>query len=457
MLAKIWKYFSDLGVDPALSDDEIRRIRLLNRAAFITNDILIVYLLIELIVGITYFVLPIIFMVSLIWLNFYFMERRWYALAKNASVIVMFACIAYFAIMIGENSAVMTLFAPLIIMPLIIYKKHTTAIYAALLFLAGFVTIHILQQHIDPLLRVKPEVLSLFRFLNIVFACMSTFLMTFFFKMEDENYEQNILRMKDMIEDKNKEILDSIFYARHIQRSILPPEHRIHDFFQEAFIIFKPKDIVAGDFYFIERLDNKAIVVAACDCTGHGVPGAMVSVVCANALSRSVKEFSLSDPAEILDKTRELVIESFSRSNEEVRDGMDVSLAVFYPEKNYLEWSGANNPVWIIRGQELIEWKGDKQPIGKHTALKPFTRHHAFLEKGDCVYLFSDGFADQFGGDPKSRSGGKKFKHTNFKKLLLEIHPQLLEKQKEEIIHTFESWRGEFEQVDDVCVIGIRI
>jgi len=190
------------------------------------------------------------------------------------------------------------------------------------------------------------------------------------------------------------------------------------------------------------------------DCTGHGVPGAMVSVVCHNALNRSVKEFGLERPDEILGKTRDLVIEQFAKSEEDVKDGMDIALCVLNKANNSISFAGANNPLWIIRKgtSEINEVKGDKQPIGKYANNHPFTNHQIVLDEGDIIYFFTDGFADQFGG-PKG--GG--FKYRTFKDLLIEGKGLSMKRQKDEINSRFESWRGEVEQLDDVCVIGVKM
>ena len=251
------------------------------------------------------------------------------------------------------------------------------------------------------------------------------------------------------VEEKNKEILDSITYAKRIQAAILPPGKLVKEYLKESFILYKPKDIVAGDFYWMEQKEG-SILFAAADCTGHGVPGAMVSVVCNNGLNRSVREFGLTIPGEILDKTRELVIQEFEKSEEEVKDGMDISICNL--KGNMLTWAGANNPLWIIREGEIIEYKADKQPIGKFADAKLFTTHSIDLLKGDTIYIFTDGFVDQFGGEK-----GKKFLSANFKKLLLSVQELDLEAQKVKIDAVFEEWKTKEEQVDDVCIIGFRV
>lgn len=257
----------------------------------------------------------------------------------------------------------------------------------------------------------------------------------------------------DELGEKNKEIMDSINYAKRIQSAILPPNKLVNSYLEQSFILYKPKDIVAGDFYWLEPLPaEKSVLFAAADCTGHGVPGAMVSVICNNGLNRAVREHGLREPGQILDKARDIVISEFEKSEDEVKDGMDVALC--WLSGNHLKYAGAHNPLWIVRkGSDTIEEiKADKQPIGKFDAPVPYTTHSIELKQGDTFYIFSDGYADQFGGDK-----GKKFKAKNFKDLLLSIQHESMEKQRLLIDDAFENWKGEIEQLDDVCVIGVRV
>lgn len=257
------------------------------------------------------------------------------------------------------------------------------------------------------------------------------------------------------LSSKNQEILDSIVYAKRIQSAILPQLEVFTKVLPNSFVLYLPKDIVAGDFYWLEESQNR-VLFAAADCTGHGVPGAMVSVICNNGLNRSVREHGILDPGKILDKTREIVIKEFEKSKDEVRDGMDIALCSLYKEgsKTYLEYAGANNPLWIVKNNsgDLIEIKGDKQPIGKYADATPYQTTTLNLEQGDTLYIFTDGFQDQFGGDK-----GKKFKAKNFKELLLSLQNQPFDQHQHKIKEAFENWRGELEQLDDICIIGIRI
>lgn len=275
-------------------------------------------------------------------------------------------------------------------------------------------------------------------------------------KEEVENQKLLVEHQKEIVEEKNKEILDSIIYAKRLQDAILPPLKVVKEYLPDSFILYKPKDIVAGDFYFMEPIGNK-IVIAAADCTGHGVPGAMVSVVCANALNRAVKEFNLTESGKILDKVRELVLETFSKSESEVKDGMDISLCVMDLKLQKLYWSGANNPLWLFRKNEngivdLTEYKPDKQPIGKTEQPLPFNTSVIDCKKEDTFYIFTDGYEDQFGGEK-----GKKFKSSKMKEMLLSFQSLSMENQRLSILSSFENWKGDLEQVDDVCIIGIRI
>lgn len=265
---------------------------------------------------------------------------------------------------------------------------------------------------------------------------------------------ENTLRQKDIIEEKNKEILSSIAYAKRLQDAILPWEAKWKHHLPDSFIFYRPKDIVAGDFYWMETIED-VIYFAAADCTGHGVPGALVSVVCSNALNSALHDSNLRDTGHLLDKVAELVTQTFSGSEEQVYDGMDISLCALNKSTRTLSWSGANLPLWIVNSNgpqpELTEIKPDKQPIGKFEHRKPFTTHHIQLNEGDLIYIFTDGFADQFGGP-----SGKKFKYRPLKDLLTLNSGKNTEEQRNLLIRAFDEWCGNLEQVDDLCVIGVR-
>lgn len=266
-----------------------------------------------------------------------------------------------------------------------------------------------------------------------------------------ESQKSEVEAQKHLVEEKQKEIIDSISYAKRLQEAILPPQEFINKHISDNFILYKPKDLVAGDFYWAEHIGD-LFFIAAADSTGHGVPGAMVSVVCSNALNRTVKEFGLTQTGNILDKTRELVVETFEKSASEVKDGMDISLLCIDTKNKKITWSGANNALWYMQNNELLIIKPDKQPIGKTDNPSPFTTHEVTYKDGTTFYLFTDGFADQFGGDK-----GKKFKYKQLEELLLTNNNLALSAQSNLLNQKFESWKGNLEQVDDVCVIGVKI
>jgi len=299
------------------------------------------------------------------------------------------------------------------------------------------------------------QAMKIFGYLNylVIFAFTGIFFTSFV--QQITLFQKKILSQNAVLEQKNLQITDSLKYAKHIQSAILPPVSTIKEYLNESFILYKPKDIVAGDFYWLHPKEDGQVLFAAADSTGHGVPGAMVSVVCTNALNQAVKEFGLTAPGEILDKVRELVSDGFQQNESgEVKDGMDISLCLIDRTQRIVKWAGANNPLWIIRenSDDLEIIKPDKQSVSKTDNPKPFTTHTVYLNSGDCFYLFTDGFADQFGG-----SAAKKYMQKRIKKLLLSIYKKTMSSQKRLINDNLLHWMGNLEQVDDICFIGVKL
>lgn len=258
---------------------------------------------------------------------------------------------------------------------------------------------------------------------------------------------------KHIIEEKNKDITDSINYAKRIQSALLREEEHVSKHLPEHFILFLPKDIVSGDFYWGAEKNNYWYFTAA-DCTGHGVPGAIMSMLGVSFLNDIVLSEKALSPAEILDQLRERIIKELRQTDTAIRnrDGMDISLCRLNLKTLELEWAGANNALNIVRKGVLEEIKADKQPIGYHSEMKPFTNHQIQLQKGDSIYIYSDGYADQFGG-PK----GKKFKYKQLEELIVEYHQLPSTEQKQIFKNRFMEWKGALEQVDDVCIFGVRV
>lgn len=270
-------------------------------------------------------------------------------------------------------------------------------------------------------------------------------------QVESRTYE--LKREKDDIQREKKELVDSINYAKRIQAALLPSSSIIEQRLGESFILYLPKDIVSGDFYWVETVDNW-VFFAICDCTGHGVPGALISIVCNNALNRAIREFKLIEPSKILDKVAELIDASISL-DAAVKDGMDASVCAFNNVTRELFWAGANIPLWIAREgtfYELLEFKPDKQPIGLVEKRMPYTNHKIDIRKDDILYMMSDGFADQFGGEK-----GKKLTRKKFKELLLLQRGKMLSDQHKNLLEFHNNYRKYTEQIDDILVMGIRI
>lgn len=267
--------------------------------------------------------------------------------------------------------------------------------------------------------------------------------------------KERINELKLEIEHKHQEIVDSVNYAKRIQRALLASEKVLTANLPDHFLLFLPKDIVSGDFYWASPLRNGQFSIVTADSTGHGVPGAIMSILNISCLSEAVNAQQLLLPNEILDYTRKRIMEHMANdgSAEGGKDGMDASICNFDFNNLRLQFTAANNPVWLIRKNELIEYKPDKMPVGKAMGdIKPFSLQETTLQKGDLVITLTDGYADQFGG-----AKGKKFMYKPLKDYLLSINEAPLAVIKEELKNKFEDWKGKAEQVDDVLIIGIRI
>lgn len=267
--------------------------------------------------------------------------------------------------------------------------------------------------------------------------------------------EKEIHTQKEVIEQKNRDILDSIEYARNIQQAVLPDKDELLKMLPQSFVFFKAKDIVSGDFYWFMKQGDE-VLVAAADCTGHGVPGALMSMIGTSFLNEIVNEKKVTKPSEVLNMLREKIIAILRKRQDgsETRDGMDIALVNINTRTRMLQYAGAFNPLWLYREGQWLEKVADKFPVGAYIGHESnsFTNHEITLQPGDMIYIFTDGFADQFGGP-----AGKKFKYKPFQQLLTNIQHEAMEEQKQALLQSHENWRGSLEQVDDILVIGIRV
>lgn len=283
-------------------------------------------------------------------------------------------------------------------------------------------------------------------------------------RLELEKSKQLIEQQKEEVDEKNQEIISSLRYAKRLQEALLPPKNLLESFFKDNyFILYQPRDIVSGDFYWARKIKTTPregnpkdfLLVAVADCTGHGVPGAFMSLLGSNFLHQSAVEKDVNTPAQALDFLNQKIITTLNHGygEEKIRDGMDISLIAIDLETRQLAYSGANNPAYVVRNKTLETLKANKQAIGNmNDMVLPFDNVTAQLHEGDCVYLFTDGYADQFGG-PK----GKKLMRKQFEHVLIANSEKTMQEQRHALENTYNNWKGDLEQVDDVCVIGIRV
>ncbi len=278
---------------------------------------------------------------------------------------------------------------------------------------------------------------------------------------EIETQRDVVVGQKEQLEYIHNELTNSISYAENIQTALLPSPSFIDNVLDEYFVLYKPRDIVSGDFYWINKIDEKIIIIAA-DCTGHGVPGAFMSMLGISFLNDIINKQKVLQPGEILNSLRNNIISSLRQKEKSdiienetrvmVKDGLDMSVCVFDSKTNILLFAGANNPFYYIQNKEINIVKGDKMPVSIYYRLDNFKTHKIQLNKGDSFYLFTDGFADQFGGEME-----KKFNYKRFRELLLSVNSYKMSEQKEQLNNTIEKWKGKTDQIDDILVLGIRI
>jgi PAS domain S-box-containing protein len=263
-------------------------------------------------------------------------------------------------------------------------------------------------------------------------------------------YKEEVLKnqsLQQQLREKDK----TLEYAKSLQDVLMPYKSMLDKYFKDFFVLNLPKEVLSGNFCWMEKTNEK-IYIAVADCAWYGVPGALMSVACSNALTRTLFEFKITETGKMLDKVRELVADIFRNSDIKAIDGMDISLCCINKQTCVIEWSGANNQLLFLHNGIVQELVGDKHAISASDSPLPFTTHKMYLSKSDTIYLFSDGYADQFGGE-----AGKKMLYKKFQSLLVKLAPLNMDRQREKLQTEFEKWKGEMQQDDDVLVIGLRI
>ena len=371
--------------------------------------------------------------------------------AFHFTMIYAFLFISSFSWLFGKTDFTYLYFMFLPVAGIVIFDNNkTTTIY--LVSTCLITLLNLLYMENFPPYYTIPPMMKYLGYPNVVFALLLIFLGMKLFKIENLRYAKLIEEQKKIVEEKNTEMTDSIHYAKKIQIALMPPPEKLSEAFPNNFVLLLPKDIVSGDFYWFAKTEEH-FYCAVADCTGHGVPGGFMTMLGLTFLDEIVNQRSVINPAEILNELREKIINTLRQSGTpgESKDGMDITIWQINSEKTLLHYAAANNPLYLMRGQNLITLKADKQPCGFHLVSKPFTLGKVELQPEDCIYAFSDGYPDQFGGEK-----GKKFKYKKLEELLLSTSSDL-KLQKQTLTKTFQDWKGSLDQVDDILIIGMRI
>ena len=391
--------------------------------------------------------------VVLLIISFFIVHKRNYAFAFHSGLITGLIFLCIYAFLFGERSHTHIYLVFMPVGAIIFFDTKRTIVLYFIVCVLLLTCSKLIFSLFEPVYAYN-SLIDIIGWTNYAFVSFLIFMGVKQFKLENTAFNQEINLQRLQLKEKNKDITDSFHYAQRIQKALMASNHLLNKKLPSYFVMYMPKDIVSGDFYWAEESDGR-FLLAICDCTGHGVPGAFMSLLNITKLNETVREKKITRPDLVFNQVREDIIKALNPegTQEEGRDGMDASFCSFDFDNLRLEYACANNPVWVLRNDTLIESRFDKMPVGMYGGPKTdFTLHSLDLQKGDTIYLFTDGYADQFGG-PK----GKKFKYAQLKETILSIHKSPLKEQQQILHKVIESWKGKLDQVDDILVVGIRI
>lgn len=474
ILKELWQRISETGIHPGILEDEIRRVRLLNRMNGIMISMIILSVIPDLFKEdindsfdlIWFQIIATIIPLSVFFCVFFLNKRRKYFAAKTLWFGFMFLLAVTPTYLTMNTDARIETFMLMIIplLALLLYEDRRVAYSSVMITLLTYYFIAWLSP--EPLI-IFPETE---KYLVLGFTAVTVVLLTDQLKLVNKKFENKLTEQKTAIEHqknelhtKNKEITDSINYSRRLQDALLPPINQVREWLPDSFILYKPKDIVSGDFYWIHK-KNDNLLIAAADCTGHGIPGAFTSFVCFQNLSDAVQQ--TSDPGEILAITNRgvkkalrqdntAIMESGQINSDRVQEGMDIGLCAINLKMGIVKYSGAKRPLIIIRNgkKEIEEIKGTRESIGGDTSPDyKYETHTLQLNTGDTMYMYSDGYADQDGGEK-----GRHIMSKNFKRMLTEIQHMTMKEQQNYLRKFIDDYRGHRDQLDDILVIGIKL
>lgn len=470
-MKKTWNFISNVGVTSGLSAEESRTVVLLNRICCIVCLFILGYTPFLFLFGETVMIPFLIPEILLFGFTFFLVSRQKYNTAKIYFLINGIIFLGLIGLVPGKDSGDKYLLIASAVLPLLFFRKKSYIISFFLINIIVFFSIYTYQSFNPALLDLPSFTISIFYYFNISTSFILIFLVIYYFKKLNDEYEVNLIHKSNIIEEQNIDITDSIRYAKRIQDAILTSEGDLKKALLDHFILYKPREVVSGDFYWTCQMENKVIWTAA-DCTGHGVPGAFMSMIGNSLLNEIIIEKRITDADSILNELRDSIIRTLGKGGKEAepKDGMDMALCVWNKETNRLGFAGANNPLYLVRNNladselmnnrnvtihedYLAEIKGDKQPVGYQEGKDgPFTGHEIQLEQGDIIYTFSDGYQDQIGGE-----ANKKFMVKRFRQLIVSLRGKSMNEQKEVLDRTLENWKGDEQQIDDICIIGVRI
>ncbi|WP_343748258.1 SpoIIE family protein phosphatase [Fluviicola sp.] len=443
----------DNGISVNNTDSLNRKIRISNLIALLVVAVMIcytpMYVYFEQPVGIT--INGLFFFSGL--LTFFLIHQKHFLAAFFLHVCSGFLYFTITTFVYGTASNLHFFMLVICMVSVVVFNNQQLIRFFVTLAIVSFFSLVIWFHFHEPLLKIPKQTETMEALLgniNLLLLFLICSLFILFFKGEMIGSHKRITEQKNLIEEKNRDLTDSIRYALRIQNAMLPGREVIRNIFPDYFLFFQPKDIVSGDFYWVfENEDYQFLAVG--DCTGHGVPGCMMSVLGINLLTEIVENKQISQPDAILNELRNGILLAFDKDgkNADHQDGMDIAVIRINRKVKTYSFAGANNDMYHLSGTHLQERRADKQPVGFSHQSKPFTQQDFSYEDGDILILFTDGFADQFGG-PKN----KKFRYKSFQELLVEYRNRDLERALE---NTFHSWKKDLEQVDDVSVFGIRL
>ncbi|WP_300663799.1 SpoIIE family protein phosphatase [Fluviicola sp.] len=441
------------GISVNNTDSLNRKIRVSNLIALLIAVIMIaytpMYIYFEQPVGV---IINSFFFLSAL-ISFFLIHQKKYIVSFFVLICCSFLYFIITTLVYGTNVNLHFFMLVLCMISVVVFNSQNVIRFFIALSIISFFSLVIWSYFHGPFIQIPKQTKTMETLLGnvnllLLFLICSLFLL--FLKVLMIKSHNRIVEQKNLIEEKNRDLTDSIRYALRIQNAMLPSKSSIEAIFPGHFLFFKPKDIVSGDFYWVfENEDYQFVAVG--DCTGHGVPGSMMSVLGINLLIEIVENKRIINPGTILNELRHGILLAFDKDGKstEYKDGMDIAIVRINRKTKTYCFAAANNALYHLTANDLQERRADKQPVGFSHDLAPFTQHDFTYENGDTLVLFTDGFADQFGG-PKN----KKFRYKSFQELLMEYRNDRLDKVLDK---TFHSWKKDLEQVDDVCILGITL